>query len=110
MYDPVISFAAETTHVPHSPVREEPEGAPTEQAKKEDDDEASEGTDVPGAAPSEVGAFSSDAKQVDTASTTTEPSLFSDEPVGAGPGPAAGDFSNTLASGMFWSYFHLYGY
>ncbi|CCO34030.1 Protein transport protein SEC31 [Rhizoctonia solani AG-1 IB] len=98
-YEPVVSFAAETTHVPHSPVREEPEGAPTEHAEKEDDDEASEGADVPGATPSEVSAFSSDAKQVDTASTATEPSLFGDEPVGAGPGPAAGDFFNTLASG-----------
>ncbi|CEL52815.1 Protein transport protein SEC31 OS=Ustilago maydis (strain 521 / FGSC 9021) GN=SEC31 PE=3 SV=1 [Rhizoctonia solani AG-1 IB] len=86
-YDSVVSFATETTHVPHSPVR-----------KAKDDDEASGNTDVPGTAPSEVGAFRSDAKQVDTASTTTEPSLFSDEPVGAGPGPAAGDFSNTLAS------------
>ncbi|CCO35980.1 Protein transport protein SEC31 [Rhizoctonia solani AG-1 IB] len=109
-YEPVVSFAAEATHVPHSPVGEEPEGAPTEQAEKEDDDEASEGTDVPGAAPSEVSAFSSDAKQVDTASTATEPSLFGDEPVGAAPGPAAGDFFNTLASGMFGPYSRYYGY
>ncbi|CAE6433362.1 unnamed protein product [Rhizoctonia solani] len=89
-YEPVVSFAPEATHVPHSPVGEEPEGA--------QDDEGSEGTDVPGAAPSEVSAFSSDAKQVDEASTATEPSLFGDEPVGAAPGPAAGDFFNTLAS------------
>ncbi|GAB1525797.1 protein transport protein S31 [Rhizoctonia solani] len=97
-YEPVVSFAAEATHVPHSPVGEEPEGAPTEHDDKEDDEQASEGTDVPGAAPSEVSAFSSDAKQVDAASTATEPSLFGDEPVGAAPGPAAGDFFNTLAS------------
>ncbi|KAH7332903.1 hypothetical protein B0J17DRAFT_678030 [Rhizoctonia solani] len=89
-YEPVVSFAPEATHVPHSPVGEEPEGA--------QDDEGSEGTDVPDAAPSEVSAFSSDAKQVDEASTATEPSLFGDEPVGAAPGPAAGDFFNTLAS------------
>ncbi|KAG9089939.1 protein transport protein S31 [Ceratobasidium sp. UAMH 11750] len=65
------------------------------------EEEGSEaGTDVPGAAPSEVGAFSSDAKPVDAASTATEPSLFGDEPVGGGAaGPAAGDFLNTLASG-----------
>ncbi|KAJ1302288.1 hypothetical protein OPQ81_001105 [Rhizoctonia solani] len=92
-YEPVVSFAPEATHVPHSPVGEEPEGAPTEK----EDEEESEGTDVPGAAPSEVSAFSSDAKQVDAASTATEPSLFGDEPVGAAPGPAAGDFFNTLA-------------
>ncbi|CAE6536089.1 unnamed protein product [Rhizoctonia solani] len=94
-YEPVVSFAAEATHVPHSPVGEEPEGAPE---SEEEDKEGSEGTDVPGAAPSEVSAFSSDAKQVDAASTATEPSLFGDEPVGAAPGPAAGDFFNTLAS------------
>ncbi|CAE6512434.1 unnamed protein product [Rhizoctonia solani] len=91
-YEPVVSFAAEATHVPHSPVGEESEGV--------QDEEGSEGTgtDVPGAAPSEVSAFSSDAKQVDAASTATEPSLFGDEPVGGAPGPAAGDFFNTLAS------------
>ncbi|KAB5591449.1 hypothetical protein CTheo_5094 [Ceratobasidium theobromae] len=93
-YEPVVSFADEAVHVPHSPVGEEAEGAP-EDGKE---DETSEGTDVPGAAPSEVSAFSSDAKQVDAASTATEPSLFGDEPVGA-QGPAAGDFFNTLAGG-----------
>ncbi|CEL54601.1 hypothetical protein RSOLAG1IB_11689 [Rhizoctonia solani AG-1 IB] len=70
-YELVVSFAAEATHVPHSP--------------------ASKGTDVPGAAPSELSDFSS---EVDTASTATEPSHFGDEAVGA----AAGDFINTLAS------------
>jgi hypothetical protein len=109
-YQPVVSFAAETTHVPHSPVREEPEGAPTEHAEKEHDDEASEGTDVPGAAPSEVSAFSSDAKQVDTAGAATESSLFGDETVGAVPGPAVCKFFNTLLSGMSWPYSHCYGY
>ncbi|CEL53746.1 hypothetical protein RSOLAG1IB_11482 [Rhizoctonia solani AG-1 IB] len=49
-YKPVVSFAAKATHVPHSPVREEPKGAPTKHTKKEDNDEASKGTDVPGAA------------------------------------------------------------
>ncbi|KAG8711871.1 protein transport protein S31 [Ceratobasidium sp. 423] len=93
-YEPVVSFAAEATWVPHSPVGEEPEGAPE---NEEEDKEGSEGTDVPGAAPSEVSAFSSDAKQVDAASTATEPSLFGDEPVGGAP--AAGDFFNTLAGG-----------
>ncbi|KAG8748083.1 protein transport protein S31, partial [Ceratobasidium sp. 423] len=72
----------------------EPERAP---GNEEEDKEGSEGTDVPGAAPSKVSAFSSDAKQVDAASTATEPSLFGDEPVGGAPGPAAGDFFNTLA-------------
>jgi protein transport protein SEC31 len=95
-YEPVVSFAAEAVHVPHSPIGEESEGAP---AENEDGDEASEGTDVPDAAPSEVSAFSSDAKMADAASTATEPSLFGDEPVGGAPGPAAGDFFNTLASG-----------
>ncbi|KEP48003.1 protein transporter SEC31 [Rhizoctonia solani 123E] len=91
-YEPVVSFAPEATHVPHSPVGEESEGA--------QDEEGSEGTgtDVPGAAPSEVSAFSSDAKQVDAASTATEPSLFGDDLVDGAPGPAAGDFFNTLAS------------
>lgn len=56
---------------------------------------------MPGAAPSEVSAFRSDAKQVDAASTVTEPDLFGgDVGVGAGAaGPAAGGFFNTLASG-----------
>ncbi|KAG8731638.1 protein transport protein S31, partial [Ceratobasidium sp. 423] len=93
-YEPVVSFAAEATHVPHSPVGEEPEGAPE---NEEEDKGGSEGPDVPGAAPSEVSAYSSDAKQVDAPSTATEPSLFGDEPVCGAPGPAAGDFFNTLA-------------
>ncbi|CEL53383.1 Protein transport protein SEC31 OS=Ustilago maydis (strain 521 / FGSC 9021) GN=SEC31 PE=3 SV=1 [Rhizoctonia solani AG-1 IB] len=97
-YEPVVSFTAEATHVPRSSVGEGPEGSLAEYAKKEDDGEASEGADAPGAAPSEVSVFSSDAKQVDTASTATEPSLFGDEPVGAAPGHAAGDFFNTIAS------------
>ncbi|CUA74308.1 hypothetical protein RSOLAG22IIIB_11131 [Rhizoctonia solani] len=73
-YEPVVLFAAEATYVPHSPVREEPEGV--------QDKEGSKGTrtDVPGAASGEVSAFSSDAKQVDAASTATERSLFGDEP------------------------------
>ncbi|KAF8748424.1 Steroid receptor RNA activator (SRA1) [Rhizoctonia solani] len=81
-YEPVVSFAAEATHVPHSPVGEEPEGAPTEHDDKEDDDRRARARTC----------------QVDAASTATEPSLFGDEPVGAAPGPAAGDFFNTLAS------------
>ncbi|KAG9080130.1 protein transport protein S31, partial [Ceratobasidium sp. 370] len=100
-YEPVVSFAAEAVHVPHSPVGEEPEdaegGKEGEGEGEEEDSEA--GTDVPGAAPSEVSAFSSDAKPVDAASTATEPSLFGDDPVGGGAaGPAAGDFFNALAS------------
>ncbi|KAG9101103.1 protein transport protein S31 [Ceratobasidium sp. UAMH 11750] len=94
-HEPIVSFAAEAVHVPHSSVGEEPEGA---EGGEEEDSEA--GTDVPGATPSEVSAFSSDAKPVDAASTATVPSLFGDEPVGgAAAGPAAGDFFNTLASG-----------
>ncbi|KAG8718804.1 protein transport protein S31, partial [Ceratobasidium sp. 395] len=103
-YEPVVSFAEEAVHVPHSPVGEDPEGG---EGEKEgggegggEDEDSETGTDVPGAAPSEVSAFSSDAKPVDAASTATEPSLFGDEPVGGGAaGPAAGDFFNTLASG-----------
>ncbi|QRV81661.1 transporter protein Sec31 [Ceratobasidium sp. AG-Ba] len=91
-YEPVVSFAAEAVHVPHSPVAEA-EG----EDKDEDDSEA--GTDVPGAAPSEVSAFSSDAKPVDSASTATEPSLFGDEPVQAAAGGAVGDFFDTLGTG-----------
>ncbi|KAG8720937.1 hypothetical protein FRC08_017174 [Ceratobasidium sp. 394] len=94
-YEPVVSFTTEAVHVPHSPVDEEPEGA---EGGEEEDSDA--GTDVPGAAPSEVSGFSSGTEPVDAASTATEPSLFGDEPVDGGPaGPAAGDFFNTLASG-----------
>ncbi|KAG9122073.1 protein transport protein S31 [Ceratobasidium sp. 392] len=99
-YEPVVSFAAEAVHVPHSPVgEEEPEGVQEGEAEEGDGEDSEAGTDVPGAAPSEVSAFSSDAKHVDAASTATEPSLFGDDPVGGGAtGPAAGDFFNTLAS------------
>lgn len=98
-YEPVVSFAEEAVHVPHSPVGES-DGKGEGEGEGEDEGEDSEaGTDVPGAAPSEVSAFSSDAKQVDAASTATEPSLFGDDAGGAA-GPAAGDFFNTLASGM----------
>ncbi|CAE6516334.1 unnamed protein product [Rhizoctonia solani] len=92
-YEPVVSFAPEATHVPCSPFSEELEGAPTEK----EDEGAVKGPKCL-ELPSEVSAFSSDAKQVDMASTATEPSLFGDEPVGQTQGPAAGDFFNTLAS------------
>ncbi|CUA77148.1 Protein transport protein sec31 [Aspergillus niger CBS 513,88] [Rhizoctonia solani] len=91
-YEPVVLFATKATYAPHSPVGEESKGV--------QDKEGSKGTrtNVPGAAPSEDSTFSSDAKQVDAASTTTEPSLFGDKPVGGVPGPAAGNFFNMLAS------------
>ncbi|KAG8749554.1 protein transport protein S31 [Ceratobasidium sp. 428] len=56
-YEPVVSFAAEAVHVPHSPVGEDPEGG---EGEKEgggegggEDEDSEAGTDVPGAAPSE---------------------------------------------------------
>ncbi|KAG8730435.1 protein transport protein S31, partial [Ceratobasidium sp. 414] len=77
---------------------EEPTRCRGRREGEEGDSEA--GTGVPGAAPSEVNAFRSDAMPVDPASTATEPSLFRDEPIGGGAaGLAAGDFFNTLASG-----------
>ncbi|KAG8731326.1 hypothetical protein FRC10_001807, partial [Ceratobasidium sp. 414] len=82
-YAPAVSFVAEAVHVLYSPVGEQPEGAEGgrvgEGEGEEDDIEA--GTNVPGATPSEVSAFSSDAKPVDAASSATEPSLFGDDPV-----------------------------
>ncbi|KAG8734951.1 hypothetical protein FRC10_011164 [Ceratobasidium sp. 414] len=96
-YEPVVSFAAEALYIPHSPVGEEPEGAEGGQEGEGEGEngDCKAGTDVPGAAPSEVSPFSSDAKPVDAASTATEPSLFGDDPVGAGAaGPAAGTLSH----------------
>ncbi|CUA67677.1 hypothetical protein RSOLAG22IIIB_07522 [Rhizoctonia solani] len=75
----LVGYDASPAKIYEPVVLEEPEGVQDEEG-------------------SEVSAFSSDAKQVDAASTATEPSLFGDEPVGVAPGPTAGDFFNTLAS------------